>query len=308
MTKKKTFIPEEFREKFAKLMVQESHEFFTFCSKKQPKSIWVNSLKIEPSALAKILSEKGWVMKNLFHENAFQISNVQKPGQTEEFKKGLFNLQEKASMLPALVLNPTEKESVLDAAAAPGNKTLQLSCLMQGKGRIIALDKNTQRTKSLFFNVKKFGMKNVKVLAKDLLSTKKTGVFDKALLDAPCSSEGLVRKDFNALRHWSQKLVISKSRLQKKMILRAFDLLKKEGILVYSTCSLSPEENEEVIDFLIKRRNCEIMHLELKGVKTRQGFTKYNNKAFDQQTLLCSRLYPQDNDTQAFFIAKIKKR
>ncbi|MEM4390835.1 MAG: RsmB/NOP family class I SAM-dependent RNA methyltransferase [Candidatus Diapherotrites archaeon] len=304
---KKTFIPQEFKDKYSKIMGQEAQEFFKYCQTKQPKSLWINSLKINPNELYKTLSEKGWKLKELFHQNAFEITNVQKPGSSQEFQEGLFNLQEKASMLPALALNPKEKEKALDAAAAPGNKTLQLACLMNNKGQIIALDKNKQRMKSLLFNIKKFGIKNTKTITKDLLLTTKKDVFDKVLLDAPCSSEGLVRKDFKALKNWSQKLVLAKSKLQKKMIIRAFDLLKRNGILVYSTCSLSPEENEEVIDYLLKKRKCEIKPTKFKGIKTRKGLQEYENKKYSEEVTLCSKLYPQDNDTQAFFIAKIRK-
>ncbi|MBI5553476.1 MAG: RsmB/NOP family class I SAM-dependent RNA methyltransferase, partial [Candidatus Diapherotrites archaeon] len=251
----KPFFPPAFLEKYRQLMGNEFDEFVRISSTPHPKSLWVNSLKIRPTELKTKLEMQGWKLKPLpFHENAFEIlEGPIRPGQSEEFKTGLFNLQEKASMLPALALNPQPGERVLDACAAPGNKTLQLACLMKGKGEVVAVDKNTVRMKSLKFNVGKFGMKNVQARLGNLLKASTRKAFDRILLDAPCSSEGVVRKDPEALTEWSPELVESKSQLQKKLILKAFSLLKFGGTLVYSTCSLSPEENEEVIAYLLRR-------------------------------------------------------
>ena len=243
MSTNKTFIPSQFREKYSGLLGADFPEFLRYCTVKMPKSIWVNSLKIRPAILAQRLQKKGWALQPLFHENAFALEEVTRPGQGKEFWEGLFNLQEKSSMLPAIILSPQKNDLVLDAAAAPGNKTLQLSCIMEGRGKIVAADKNTQRFKSLVFNIKKFGMHNVVAQRQDLLTAKKHGIFDKVLLDAPCSSEGVVRKDLDALANWNQALVLEKSALQKKLFEKCLQLLKKNGEMVYSTCSLSPEEN-----------------------------------------------------------------
>ncbi|MCR4369217.1 MAG: RsmB/NOP family class I SAM-dependent RNA methyltransferase [archaeon] len=304
---RKTFIPPQFREKYSKIMGEEANVFFEVCRTKWPKSIWVNSLKIRPSVLKKSLEKKGWVLDDLFHENAFAISGVERPGGSEEFAQGLFNAQEKSSMLPALVLAPKKNDLVLDATAAPGNKTLQLACLMEGRGKIVAVEKNVERFKSLRFNMKKFGARNVILKRMDLLDAKKNNLFDKALLDAPCSSEGLVRKDFEALKNWSQELVEKKAALQKKLLAKTIELLKEGGEVVYSTCSLSPEENEEVVQSALDAGGAKILGFEFAGMKLRQGFRGYNGKKFDGSISKCARIYPQDNDSQGFFIAKIRK-
>ena len=141
----------------------------------------------------------------------------------------------------------------------------------------------------------------------DLLDARKNNLFDKVLLDAPCSSEGLVRKDFTALKEWNQTLVWKKSDLQKNLIRKSLQLLKKGGELVYSTCSLSPEENEEVINMLVEEGKTEVLETKIKNFKTRNGLTNYNGKKYDSSLKKCVRIYPQDNDSQAFFIAKITK-
>ncbi|MCR4335733.1 MAG: RsmB/NOP family class I SAM-dependent RNA methyltransferase [archaeon] len=304
---KKTFIPQEFKEKYSKIMGKENDAFFEYCQIKMPKSIWVNSLKIKPEILVKELREKGWKLEKLFHENAYSLKDVAKPGQSEQFKQGLFNVQEKSSMLPVIALNPKKGETVLDATSAPGNKTLQLSCLMNGTGKIICVEKNVQRFRSLNYNVIKFGMKNVITKRMDLLDAKKKNLFDKVLLDAPCSSEGLVRKDFDALKEWNSELVEKKSELQKKLLEKSIQLLKLNGELVYSTCSLSPEENEEVISTAIENGNAELVSIKFNGFKTREGLKEYNDKKFARGIEKCARIYPQDNDSQAFFVAKIRK-
>jgi len=264
-------------------------------------------LKIRPELLVKDLKKKAWKLEGLFHENAFSLEGVEKPGQSQEFKGGLFNLQEKSSMLPALALAPGKKELVLDATAAPGNKTLQLACMMNGAGKIVAVEKNVQRFKSLKYNLKKFGAKNVIAKRMDLLDAKRKNVFDKVLLDAPCSSEGLVRKDFDALKNWNYELVERKTELQKKLLKKSLQLLKENGELVYSTCSLSPEENEEVIQSAIDAKKAEVLEIKIRDFKTRNGLLHYNGKKYDKSIGKCARIYPQDNDSQAFFIAKIRK-
>lgn len=303
----KPFFPQEFVEKYSELLGSESGEFFSACSLKIRKSIWLNSLMARPSMIARDLMKIGWALRPLFHENAYSLEGVQHPGASDEFRQGLFNLQEKAAMLPAIVLKPDGEDLVLDAAAAPGNKTLQLSCLMGGRGKIIAVDKSVQRVKSLRFNVKKFGMANVLAQQSDLLASKKAGLFDRVLLDAPCSSEGLVRKDFGALRGWSEELVLQKSMMQKGMISAAFRLLKAGGTLVYSTCSLAPEEDEEVVAFLLNAEDAYLEGIKVEGFRTRSGLSEYNGKGYGKELGKCTRIYPQDNDTQQFFIAKIRK-
>lgn len=307
---KKPFLPKAFIEKYSELLGAEAEEFFKFCQRKLRPSLWANSLKISPEQLTKNLESAGWSVENLpIHQNAFLIiEGPRQPGQSSAFKQGLFNLQEIASMIPAVVLAPQKGERVLDAAAAPGNKTLQLCCLMENQGEIVALDENRVRFKSLAYNIRKFGMKNVKAFNKSLLSVQTQKPFDKILLDAPCSSEGLVRKDFDALRHWSKKLVERKAKLQTKMILKAWQMLKPCGTLVYSTCTLSPEENEAVMSKLLqKNADAEIEKIAIGNFKLRNGLIEYKNKKFESGVENCVRILPQDNDTQAFFVAKIRK-
>lgn len=301
MSTKKTFFPEEFIDKYKEILGNEWGVFFNCIQRKQPKSFWLNSNKAQLTETIPSLENHGVKLEQLpFHEQAFGL-DYERPGSLREFEFGKISLQEKAAMLPAIVLAPREKEFVLDACAAPGMKTIQLSNLMQNKGKIVACDVNSERIKPLLLNKEKYELKNVEVKRIDfrnLLPAQKEK-FDKVLLDAPCSSEGLVRKDRDALRDWNEKLVQRKATTQKELILAAFELLRVGGEMVYATCSFAPEENEEVVLKLLDTyKNAEVMKIEIPGIKIRENKLCKN----------CVRLYPQDNDTQQFFLAKIKKK
>jgi len=300
MSIKKTFFPEDFIDKYKELLGEEWPTFFECIKQKQPKSFWLNSNKATVKETIPSLEGHGVKLEALpFHALAFSI-DYERPGSLREFEFGKLSLQEKAAMLPVIVLAPNEKELVLDACAAPGMKTIQLSNLMHNKGKIIACDVNSERILVLEHNKNKYDLKNVEVKRIDFrnLLPQYKEKFDKILLDAPCSSEGLVRKDREALKGWSTKLVERKAQNQKELIVTAFELLKKGGEMVYSTCSFAPEENEEVVLKLLDTfKTAEVLKIEINGIKIRENKLCKN----------CVRLYPQDNDTQQFFIAKIRK-
>ncbi len=305
----KTFFPSEFTKKYSSILGEEAQAFFEACATKEKKSIWCNSLATTPGELKERLECEGWKLEQLpFHENAFMISGeFARPGADEAFKLGLFNLQEKAAMLPALALNPKKGERMLDAFAAPGNKTVQLACLSKNLSEITALEREPARFRVLEFNLEKFG---VQALAKRLDFQKfldRQG-FQKILLDAPCSSEGLVRKRFDALKEWSQKKVLNMAKRQKRAIVRGFDLLAPGGTLVYATCSLSPEEDEEVVAHLLSQRDgVKILPVKFEGVNPSPGLDEYGGTSFPKEIRECIRLYPHKWDCQPFFVAMMEK-
>ena len=290
-----TYFPREFLDKYSAFLGKEWDEFFKTIQTKQPKSFWVNTNKSTINAALDSLKSKNISFKWLkFHEQAYSI-DFSTPGQLEEYRSGLISIQEKAAMMPVVVLNPSKEDYVLDACSAPGMKTIQLSNLA---GKVFATELNTKRFEILKNTISRFDLKNVEAKRIDFRNLKRNKRFDKILLDVVCSSEGLVRKKREALTDWSQSLVKKKAHDQKHMLVRAFDYLKDGGEMVYSTCSFAVEENEEVINyFLTRRTNATIEPIVLEGVKIRENKLCKN----------CVRLYPQDNDTQQFFIAKIKK-
>lgn len=292
---RKTFFPKEFIKKYSTFLGEEWEEFFNTIKTKQPKSFWVNTNKTTISGVSESLNQKQIKFFPLgFHPQAFKIE-CSAPGQIEEYRQGLISIQEKAAMLPVIALNPTKDDFVLDACAAPGMKTIQLSNLSKG---VLATELNSKRFLILKKTIHRFGLTNVEAKRIDFRNLKRNKRFDKVLLDVVCSSEGLIRKKREALVGWSGELVKKKAREQKHMILRAFDYLRVGGVMVYSTCSFAIEENEEVINHLLaQRKNAVIEKINLNNIKIRP-----NSFCKD-----CVRLYPQDNDTQQFFLVKIKK-
>lgn len=236
-------------------------------------------------------------------------------GRSLEHLLGYYYIQDIASMLPALALAPKSDEMILDLCSAPGSKTTQIAAIMQNTGTIIANDVSLGRIKILATNLERCGVANCVITKKDGIALcrkmkKMNLLFSKILVDAPCSGEGTLRSSAKTAVMWNIKTIYLLSRLQKKMIETALEILKPDGEMIYSTCTHAPEENEEVIDYTLKKFKGEIK-LEIpmlpSELKTRQGIARWENTKFNSEIKNCVRIYPQDNDTEGFFVAKIKK-
>lgn len=295
---KEPYFPQEFIKKYKALLGSEWEEFFSTIKQEKENTFWVNTNKATIEEVKKSLKEKGVEINQLpYHNQAFTTTHP-KPSNLEEYESGKISLQEKASMLPAIALNPNKGSTVFDTCAAPGMKTIQLSNMVEETGSVLATELNDKRHLLLDNIVSKFNCKNVKTKRIDFRNIKRNKKFDFVLLDAPCSSEGLIRKQREALIEWSPAMVRKKAANQKNLIAKAFDYVKEGGEMIYSTCSFAPEENEEVVmDLLSKRKNATVVPIKIEGLKIRKNDLCEN----------CVRLFPQDNDTQQFFLAKIKK-
>jgi NOL1/NOP2/sun family putative RNA methylase len=246
-------------------------------------------------------------------ENKLQDLAPGELGRSLEHLLGYYYVQEIASMLPVLALKPKPGETILDLCAAPGSKTTQIASKMKNSGTLIANDVNLGRIRILVTNLERCGISNTIVtrnqgfmLCKKLKS--QGFQFDKILLDAPCSGEGTLRSNKATYEMWNIQSVKNLSNIQKALIASAIDLLKKDGELVYSTCTHSPEENEEVLDFVLNKFkgivNVEKINL---PVKCRVGLTKWNAEQYNKDVEKACRIYPQDNDTEGFFVAKLRR-
>lgn len=206
------------------------------------------------------------------------------------------------SLVPCLALEPKNGEAVLDMCAAPGTKTFILSFLAP-EAKIAANDINPRRVLRLRNNAIKYGMKcEISNVSGRLIK----GSYDKILVDAPCSGEGMINKKEKTFSHWSEKRINFLAKKQKKLIKRAFELLKPNGILVYSTCTFAPEENEGVVDFLLKKnKNVAIEEISV-PINHAPGVVSWD-KNYDERVTKCVRIYPQHNGTGGFFVAKIRK-
>lgn len=174
---------------------------------------------------------------------------------------GCFYLQEPSAMVPAYLLNTEENDLILDMCAAPGGKTIQTSFLMKDTGLIISNDLSKPRTFSIVENVERLGLGNIVVTNNDLslIDNKLQNTFDKIILDAPCSGSGMFRKEDKMVQDWSYNKVLKFAETQKQLISIAYSMLKPGGTLVYSTCSFSLEEDEDVIKYLLENSDAEIV-------------------------------------------------
>jgi len=204
---------------------------------------------------------------------------------------------------------PKETDVVLDMAASPGSKTTQIASLMNNKGILIANDYTTKRMKPLSINIQRCGVTNCMITLMQGQWFKRSNIeFDCILVDAPCSGTGTIRKSLKTLRIWNPNMVKRLSITQKQLIETAFNVLKQNGTLVYSTCSLEPEENEAIIDFLLnKYENAKLEEIKLTNIKRSEPILNFENNNYNEDIKKCLRIWPQDNDTEGFFIAKIKK-
>jgi tRNA (cytosine49-C5)-methyltransferase len=274
------------------------------------RSIRVNTLMDSITNVKKSIEEKGWKLIPIpWCKKGFWISHPDRRdvGNLFEHHIGKIYVQEAASMVPPLVLEPKPGEIILDMCAAPGSKTTQMAAMMENEGLIVANDYKGQRLQSLGINLQRSGITNVIV---SLMSGKRFHgfSFDKILVDAPCSGTGTIRKSLKTISIWNPKMITKLARQQKGLLENAFNNLKVGGELVYSTCSVEPEENEGVVSYLLnKYENAEVVKVELPGLKTSPAVMSFGKEEYNSQVKDVLRLWPQDNDTEGFFVVKIRK-
>ena len=233
-------------------------------------------------------------------------------GRSLEHLLGYYYIQDLASMLPVTALDPKPGETVLDLCSSPGSKTTQISACMENKGTIIANEVSLSRIKILASNTERCGCANIIITRKDGIAIcKKLAAqglkFDKILIDAPCSGEGTLRSSPKTSLMWNPHTIKSLSKLQKAMVESSLEILKPHGVIVYSTCTHAPEENEEVLEYIInKYKNVKIESINL-PIKCRPGIDSWDNNKFSKDISKSCRIYPHDTGTEGFFVSKLTK-
>jgi len=271
------------------------------------KAIRINTLKISVKDCLSRLEKKGFVLSQVpWCEYGFIVEKGRfSIGATTEFLLGYYYVQDQASMVPAIELDPKPGELVADIASAPGGKTTHLAQLMENKGIIVASDINLNKMKELRSNLQRCGIINVLALNYDAETLSKLDIkFDKILLDSPCSAEGAIIKIKERRKTIKQGDFEYYSKKQKSMIDIAKSMIKKDGILIYSTCAIAPEENELVVEHALKD-GFEL--LELSNKQCLPGLTEFFGKKHDKRLEKCGRFYPYTHGTQGFFVAKLRK-
>ncbi len=279
----------------------------------RPVSLRPNLLKVSDSQLEEILTKlevNFTKFPNL--EHCYQVPQLEKEKLTksQEYNDGLFYIQSISSMLPALVLDPQEGENILDLCAAPGSKTTQIAALMKNTGKILANDISRERIYRLKGNLRIQGVTNTHVIQKpgQKVWQKFPEIFDRVLLDAPCSLEGRFQEgDVESISSWSPKEVFKLSQRQKWLLRSAFSSVKPGGLLIYSTCTLSPEENEEVVAWLLATESgkATLEEVSLDKIPMVDGLVK-TSQDLPSTLALTKRIFP-DGNFEGFFVAKIRK-
>lgn len=229
-------------------------------------------------------------------------------GKTIEFVIGDYYIQSLSSVLPPIVLEPQLNESVVDLCAAPGSKTTQISQLMNNTGFLVANEPDIKRVKTLAHNLDKYTSVNSSIMINkgELLSKYFDAEFDKVLADVPCTGLGILHKKNEITNWWSKKIVDAILDIQYKILLSGIRLAKVGGTIVYSTCTLTIEENEYIIDKILKNYPVEIIDYEL-NLQHHKPLLKYQDKIFDERISNAKRVFPWEINSEGFFICKMRK-
>ncbi|KAI8907672.1 NOL1/NOP2/sun family RNA met [Powellomyces hirtus] len=294
--------------------IAEAIEFFEANEVARPIVIRTNTLKTRRRDLAQALINRGVNLEAVgkWSKVGLQIFDSSVPvGATPEYLAGHYMLQAASSFLPVMSLAPQEHERILDMCAAPGGKTTYIAALQKNTGCLFANDANKDRLKSLIANCHRLGVKNTVVSHHDGREFPTViGGFDRVLLDAPCSGTGVISKDPSVKINKSEEDFRLLTHIQKELILAAIDSLdatsKTGGYIVYSTCSVTVEENEEVVEYALKKRpNVKLVSSGLDF--GREGFTSFRGKNFHPTLSLTRRYYPHTQNMDGFYVAKLKK-
>lgn len=300
-------------EYFEKLYGKESAEAYQHYIQQPPKDyLRVNTHKISVNDLKTLLLGK-YKIKTSIVQGFPKVLRVVSDedgliGKTVEQILGFYYIQGLSSMLPPIALNPTQEDLVMDLCGAPGSKTTQMAEMMNNRGTLIANEIDINRIKSLVFNLDRLNIINTGILnfKGELLSKVYDNYFDKILVDAPCSGLGIIQKKEEVSKWWSLDHANRLHDLQTKLLVAAIKMAKVGGEIVYSTCTLSVEENEMVIDTILKNYPVEIVDVEL-PVKTHKAFTEYDGIKLNSQIEKAVRILPWEIESDGFFLVKLKK-
>lgn len=311
-------LPEAFTQRLSRIVPPEAYATIlsTFDAPKQV-TFRVNPLKTTPQVLEEELKHEGIAYEKIdweLLEGVYRIAPEDKLRltQTAAFYAGKLYIQNLSSMIAPVLLSPQPEETVLDLAAAPGGKTLILAGMMENTGWLSAVELQRERFFRLCDNLKHQGVTNAHTYMTDGRSVGKKcpEMFDRILLDAPCSSEARFKThEPKSMSYWSIHKVKETSKLQRRLLLSAFDALKVGGKLLYSTCSFSPEENENPLQYLLDRHGDRLktLPITLPFDNVQKPLTHWGKEVYDERIQNAVRILPTDT-IDGFFICLLEKR
>ncbi len=285
-------------------IVPDFEEFRAAQSRRLLPSARINLLKTERSRAMECLEQEGVRCRALEWYPLGLRLDSESPGKLKSNLLGHIHLQEELSMVPPLVLDPRPDERVLDLCASPGSKTTQISQMMKNRGLVVANEPSLARIAPLRSNCERLGALNVAITRYDGRSFPR-GPFDRVLVDAPCSSEGRARRDQKVLSRCSLKRSLDLQKLQKGLLKNALRLARPGGVVVYSTCTYAPEENELVVESVLDQAKLE--KVSIPGLREYPGITDWNGQKLSDELSCSARYYPHQNDTGGFFVARLIK-
>jgi NOL1/NOP2/sun family putative RNA methylase len=299
-------LPQDFIEKMNKLLGEEAPAFFHSYEEGKAAGLRVNPLKVSVDDFLNRFPHK--LEPVPFCPTGFYTDQAMEPGKLPFHQAGLYYIQEPSAMFVAEVVGAEPHEKILDLSAAPGGKSTQLAGMMKNTGLLIANDIHPKRAKALSENIERMGITNALVTNEtpERLAKRFPRYFDKVLVDAPCSGEGMFRKDPEAADYWSNEHVEHCAVRQRDILDSAVYMLREGGTLVYSTCTFSPEENEQTIEvFLDRHTDMEILPIEKLGEIT-DGICEWTRHG-TQDLTYAARLWPHHLRGEGHFVAKLRK-
>ncbi len=307
-------LPSQLINRWENLFTEKEYKKLLFVlTNKLIASFRINTIRTTSEIIERELTKQGFEFEKVsWYKDAYIMKNksIRDLTDTETYKNGFIYIQNLSSMIPALVLDPKDDEKVLDIAAAPGSKATQIAALMHNTGELTANDISFKRLFKLKENLKQMGVTNAKVLnlAGESFWKKLPEYFDKTLVDVPCSMEGRIKcDDPKTYKDWSTKKIKQLSQMQKYLLRSAVSATKVGGTIVYSTCTMAPEENEEVIEWVVQKSPSALVveKIEIANLQMQKGLTSWKNKHY-KYTSNCQRIIPSQT-MEGFFITKLHK-
>ena len=311
-------LPEKYCENMKELLQEEYTDYIDSMSEKTYQAIRINTKKISLLQWEKInpfpTSPIPWVENGFYIEDAAtkeQDGSKQQesliPSRHPYYYAGLYYIQEPSAMIPASLLPVTPGDKVLDLCAAPGGKATELGAKLQGHGLLVANDISVSRTMALAKNLQIAGIQNCLVTAEtpEKLSAVFANFFDKVLIDAPCSGEGMFRREPRMVRDWEEKGPEYYAKIQKEILTQAYRMLKPGGKMVYSTCTFSLQEDEAVIEWLLT----EYPDMRVCPVERKEGFLPGRPESITAREELkhCVRIFPHKAKGEGHFAVLLQK-
>lgn len=298
-------LPVEFTNKMRSLLGAEYENFIKCFDDERYYGLRVNTLKISVEDFLRIspfkLEKIPWV------QEGFYYSREDRPSKHPYYHAGLYYIQEPSAMAPADVIGVKPGNRVLDLCAAPGGKSTQLAAKLAGEGLLVSNDISNNRIKALVKNIELYGVKNSVITneSPERLSKRFEDYFDKIVVDAPCSGEGMFRKDENAAKSWGVHSVEKCCIMQKSILHEAAKMVKPGGYILYSTCTFSPEENEwSISNFLECNKNFELVEIP-KHSGIEGGRREWTQGGFEVEK--CARFWPHKVKGEGHFLALLRK-